>query len=177
MEKTIVKDRIARQVIDYYIANPPSVEQISHTQIVASYTRAIAFGEGMDEKNVNLHETAAWLHDIGCPNARRIYDNSLPVHQQDEGRKLVKEWLQNIDGLTMEEKQWLTNVVGTHHQLKYAQSLHFEPLFEADLIVNLIEGYYSMDKADDFYKKMMMTPTGRELFHQLFLSETDISRQ
>lgn len=171
MNYSILKDEIARKVIDFYAANPPVWEQIIHTQAVASYARLIAAGEGMDEKQVNLHEIAAWLHDIGCPAARKLYGNSQPVHQQTEGEKLAVEWLAPIKELPESEKQWLAKVVGTHHEQHAAHSLHFEPLFEADLIVNLIEGYYAMEKAPSLYEKMVTTATGKALFEEIILNQ------
>lgn len=163
-----LKDSIIRRVVDYYIDNPPVYEQIVHTQAVASYTRLIAVGEGDDAHRTDLLEIAAWLHDIGCPDARRIYGDSRPLHQQEIGCRLSSEWLAAIDGLTPEEKSWLSSVVGSHHQLTAARKLHFEPLFEADLIVNLIEGYYDKAKAADYFDTMMTTTTGKTLYCRLF---------
>lgn len=169
-DKTRLKDRIARRVTEFYIANPPALEQITHTQTVAAYTRLIAVGEGWTDDRLELVETAAWLHDIGCPASRRLYGNSLPVHQQEEGRRLVEEWLHDEVRLAEDEKGWLAAVVGGHHRFDAAHGLHFEPLFEADLIVNMAEGYYQLSQAAHFYDKMLVTATGRALFHSLFLS-------
>ncbi len=168
-DKTRLKDRLAWRVTDFYIANPPALEQITHTQAVAAYTRLIATGEGWEGGQIELVEMAAWLHDIGCPAARRLYGDSLPVHQQEEGRKLAEEWLRDEGGLTEEEKGWLADVVGSHHRMDTARKLHFEPLFEADLIVNMAEGYYQLSQAAHFYKKMVTTRTGRSFFKALFL--------
>lgn len=168
-EKMKLKDQLARRVTEYYIACPPALEQITHTQLVAAYTRLIAAGEGWEGDRLELMEAAAWLHDIGCPVARRLYGNSLPVHQQEEGRKLVEEWLRDEPGWTEEEKQWLAAVVGGHHRFDAARELHFEPLFEADLVVNLAEGYYQLSQAGHFYDRMVTTETGRALFRGLFL--------
>lgn len=168
---TSVKDAVARRVVDFYAGKAPVWEQIVHTQAVASYTRLIAVGEGLDEDRVDLLETAAWLHDIGCPSARELYGNSQPVHQQEEGRKLAGAWLESVPGLTADEKEWLAEVVAHHHQFASARELHFEPLFEADLIVNLTEGYYELKKAPHFYDKFVVTATGRRLFEEIILSQ------
>lgn len=104
LDKIELKDCISRRVTEYYVANPPAAEQITHTQSVAAYTRLIAAGEGWEYGRVELVEMAAWLHDIGCPVARKLYGNSLPVHQQEEGRKLVAGWLREEPRLSEEEK-------------------------------------------------------------------------
>lgn len=166
-----IKYLIAKKVTDYYIENKPSIEQIQHTQTVVAYTQLIATSEGIEGHQLDLLEIAAWLHDIGCPNARKLYGNSLPVHQQTEGKKLTAIWLKDMSELTEDEKSWLAEVVGTHHQFKPAHELHFEPLFEADIIVNLIEGYYQKDKAPHLFETMITTISGKELFNNLFLKE------
>lgn len=160
---------ISKRVTEYYIANPPAISQIQHTQTVAAYTRLIAAAEGIEGHQLDLMEAAAWLHDVGCPNARKKYGNALPVHQQDEGRALVHDWLNDADYLTNDEKQWLADVVGTHHQPKSALTLHFEPLLEADAIVNLIEGNHRPEQAQSIYNGWFTTHYGKQLFQKLFL--------
>lgn len=175
------KDIIAQRVVKYYTANPPVATQIAHTMAVAGYTRLIASAMGLSRHDCDLHEASAWLHDIGCPDAIRHYGNSLPAHQQQEGERIVNEWM-NENGannfpqwdivqnaLTANEKQWLAKVVGSHHQHHSAKELHFEPLFEADLIVNIQEGYYGRNQAQHYYDKMLLTDAGRKLYKALIL--------
>lgn len=163
----LINDAIAEIVIEYYSKYPQMREDILHTQEVVTFTRLIAVNEGLDEHQTALMEAAAWLHDIGCPEAKIECGNSLPANQQRVGRIVTNDLLINVSGLTAEEKTWLADVVGTHHQHQSAIDLHFEPLFEADLIVNLLSGYYSMDKATHFYDKMMLTESGKRLFKVL----------
>ena len=164
------KDSIAKKVIDYYATTPPVNEQIVHTQAVASYTRLIAAEEGCKTEQITILEAAAWLHDIGCPNARLIHGNSRPLYQQEEGEKLVDEWLKNVSEITADEKEWLAQVVGHHHQQPSALELHFEPFYDADLIVNVWEGYYPIEKASD-YQKLLCTESGRYFFNLFFLKK------
>jgi hypothetical protein len=166
-------DRIAANVITYYAKN--DVQQIAHTQCVVSYTHLIASADNRQQHNNELLECAAWLHDIGCPSAKKKYGNSKPEHQMSEGRIIAPQILAKENALNDQEKKWITDVVGTHHQLRSALELHFEPLFEADLIVNLLEGYYPMTQAETFLK-MVHTPMGRKLYCQLtnlLLEETN----
>ena len=70
----------------------------------------------------------------------------------------------------------------SHHQFEAAKRLGFEPLFEADLAVNLLEGYYPRERAGELCEKLVTTAAGRELFHLLFgccseCAETDADRQ
>ena len=159
------KDRIAKKVVEYYAKfKALKREDVLHTQEVVAYTRMIASGEGWDDKKTALIEMAAWLHDIGCPRSKEIYGNSLPVNQQNAGREVACELLADVDELSSDEKSWLENVVGTHHQYPKAVEYDFLPLFEADLIVNVLSGYHPKEKAGHLYNTMMTTHTGRILF-------------
>ena len=167
----LINDTIAETAIAYYSQYPQMREDILHTQEVASFARLIAVNEGLTERQSELIEAAAWLHDIGCPRAKEECGNSLPANQQRVGRVVTEELLRDTNILTLDEKKWLADVVGTHHQFQSAIDLHFEPLFEADLIVNLLSGYYTMDKAPTFYKNMMTTESGKHLFKTLIKFE------
>ena len=171
-----VKDNFIRRVVDYYAYHGSGPEEIIHTQAVAQYTRLIAVADRRDPLAIDLLELAGWLHDIGCPVARRLYGNCRPVNQQHEGRLIVNEWLKDENWLSAAEKSWLSEVVGTHHQLKSAKELHFEPLFEADLIVNLTEGYYNRKQAVIYYERLMTTDYGKVLFQQLFPEDYSVIR-
>lgn len=163
-------DNIAEMVVRYYAQFPElKRDDVLHTQEVVSYTRMIAVGEEMTDKKVALLEIAAWLHDIGCPRSKELYGNSLPVNQQNVGREVTLELLEPINELTHNEKQWLADVVGTHHQYPKAVELDFLPLFEADMIVNCLSEYHSKEKHQHLLNTMIKTATGRELFRLMVL--------
>ncbi|MFI3283010.1 MAG: HD domain-containing protein [Rikenellaceae bacterium] len=163
-----MKDLIANITINYYSRFPELMrEDILHTQEVVCYTRLIAVGEQIPSLEIDLLEAAAWLHDIGCPRSKEIYGNSLPENQQSVGRNVAADLLSKVDVLNDQEKQWIVDVVGAHHQFSKVQELGFAPLFEADLIVNILSGYHPREKAEMLYNSMMVTQTGRQLFKTL----------
>ncbi len=163
-----MKDQIAKLVIEYYSRYPEDMRNdILHTQEVVCYTRLIALEEKIPEFEIELLECAAWLHDIGCPRSKQIYGNSLPANQQHVGRIVCEEILKQVDELCETEKKWLEDVVGNHHQLNKSHELGFAPLFEADLIVNILSGYHPREKSDMLYKTMISTESGRNLFNLL----------
>ena len=160
-----IDDKAAKMMVDYYAEYSSSMrEDILHTQEVVAYTRMIAVGENMSQRAVEMQCVAACFHDIGCPLSRERYGNSLPVNQQKVGAEVASRLLETMDCLTDDEKSWVTKVVGTHHQYRYAKELHFEPLFEADLIANLLSGYFAKEKAEHLFSKMMTTNAGKSLF-------------
>ncbi len=163
-----MKDLIANIVIDYYSQYPDLMrEDIQHTQEVVSYTRLIAVGENIPDLEIEMLEAAAWMHDIGCPRSKEIYGNSLPENQQRVGKIVATDLLQNIESLSDDERCWIADVVASHHQFSKVEELGFAPLFEADLIVNILSGYHPIDKAQQLYTAMMRTTTGKKLFRTL----------
>ncbi|MFR9603208.1 MAG: HD domain-containing protein [Rikenellaceae bacterium] len=163
-----MKDLIANIVIKYYSHYPQSMrEDILHTQEVVSYTRLIALGENVPTIEIELLEAAAWLHDIGCPRSKEIYGNSLPENQQSVGRVVASDLIAPVEELNDAEKSWLVDVVGTHHVFSRVQEMGFTPLFEADLIVNILSGYHPREKAQHLFDTMMRSETGKELFKLL----------
>ncbi len=158
--------RINWRMMKLFAAEDPA--QIAHTQSVHDYTRVLAARSGCAERRIALLELAAILHDIGCPAARAKYGDSKPPHQEQEGARIVAEWLRECPELNEDEKTFIEEAVGSHHQFAEAKRLGFEPLFEADLAVNLLEGYYPRERAGELCEKLVTTAAGRELFHLLF---------
>ncbi len=163
-----MNELIANLVIEYYSRFPDSTRaDILHTQEVACYTHLIAVGERVPTIEVELLVAAAWLHDIGCPRSKEIYGNSLPENQERVGRNVAAKLLDEVESLSDVEKGWIVDVVGAHHQFSKVEELGFTPLFEADLIVNILSGYYPRSNAKLLYNKMMRSETGKKLFHTL----------
>ncbi len=161
-----VLQEVRLMVLRYFSQEDKS--QISHTIQVASLTVLIADSLDISNREKSLLEIAAWLHDIGCPQSMKMYGNTRPVNQEKEGCLVASHLLKSIEGLTDQEKTWLVNVVGHHHQVPEAKSLHFEALNDADLIINLLEGYYSWESRNSLSKRLL-TAKGREFFDALDL--------
>ncbi len=162
-------EKLSRRVVAYYAEHAKDRhDDIQHTQEVASYTQLIASGESLTPSQVEMQLAAAWLHDIGCPRSKELYGNSLPLNQQSVGRVVAAALLAEMGDLFSEsECEWLVEVVGRHHQAGDVEGYNFRPLFEADLIVNLLSGYHSADKAPMLYNSLMKSESGRELFREL----------
>lgn len=154
-----------RTVALYAAENP---DQIAHTQAVVDYAARIAEMEGLPDRRRFLIRVAALLHDVGCPAARAKYGSSAAPHQETEGRRIVVEWLAGSTDFSPEEAAFLADVVGSHHHADAAKRLGFEPLFEADLIVNLLENYYDRSKAAFYRDRLVSTASGRRLLNLVF---------
>lgn len=160
--------QLHKEVIEYFASTDMS--QIGHTEAVHNFAQLIATLERCDEKQQAMIEMAALLHDIGCPNAKAKYGNTNPPNQEKEGKPKAQEVLAKYK-MAEADKELLAEVVGMHHHLKEVQKLGFGILAEADMIVNLIEGYYHLDQAAVFYENYMQTKSGRDLYRNMFLKD------
>lgn len=167
MTKKLFKEKWIKRIFDYYRKLDPS--QIPHTQSVIKYTIKICNAINVDEERTNKLLIAAAAHDIGCPISKKKYGDTSPDHQQTEGRLIVQQWLQDETTLTTFEKEWVAQVVGTHHQRPSAINFHFEELFDADLIVNTLEEEEISQKRLTDRESRMITAAGKQFYRHLFL--------
>ena len=157
---------IHKEVVEYFAATDMS--QIGHTEAVHNFAQLLGKLEGYDEHRQAIIEISALLHDIGCPNAKEKYGNTNAPNQEKEGKPKAAELLAKYD-ITAEDKALIADVVGVHHHIKQLQEMGFELLAEADLIVNLLEGYYKMEQAQNLYETCVTSVSGKELFKNMFL--------
>ena len=162
-------DKITLRVMELFAEEDAT--QIAHTQCVAHYTQILAKMEKCSQEQTETLVAAAWLHDVGCPSARAKYGNSLPINQQTEGERIVNEWAEDYQEWSSERWTLISKIVGFHHQYQKMKELHAEVLYEADLIVNLFEGYYPLDNAHHYYNTIVTTDSGKLLFEMLFFKE------
>lgn len=158
--------QLHKEVIEYFAATDMS--QIGHTEAVHNFAQLIASLERCDEHKQAMIEMSALLHDIGCPNAKIKYGNTNAPNQEKEGKPKAEEILAKYS-MPEEDKTLLAEVVGKHHHLKEVQALGFAILAEADLIVNLLEGYYNLGQAAHLFDSFMVTKSGRDLYRNMFL--------
>lgn len=166
MEKLVTQ--LHKEVIEYFAAT--DITQIGHTEAVHNFAQLLAKLEGYDTYRQGMIEMAALLHDIGCPNAKAKYGNSNPPNQEKEGKPVAIEFLAKYP-LPQRDKDTLAEVVGVHHHLNILKEMGFEILAEADLIVNLLEGYYKPEQAENLYHTFVSTKSGKELVWNMFLKK------
>ncbi len=160
--------QLHKEVIEYFAST--DLSQIGHTETVHNFAQLIASLEKCDDKKQHLIEMAALLHDIGCPSAQEKYGNTNAPNQEKEGKAIAKEILKKYT-LDETDKTLIAEVVGFHHNQKKLQEVGFEILAEADLIVNLLEGYFKIEQAPKLFEQLVSTKSGKELFWNMFLKK------
>ncbi len=142
------------------------VSLIARTLQVQGYTRMIAVAGCPDFRRVGLLEIAALLHGVVCPPARVRSAEALP-YREKEGETAARRWLADYPGLNAAEVSFIARAAGAHRQYKTARRLGFEPLFEAVLAVDFLEGREPCEQLPEC-RKMVTTVAGRSLFETLF---------
>jgi hypothetical protein len=141
--------------------------RIGHALQVAGYARELLAYIDADE---TVTMSAAYLHDIGIPEAERKYGSCAGPYQEREGPPVAREIL---DGLGAPEDLVTTvcALIGSHHTPAAFDSPEFRILWDADALVNLAEVLpaKSPDKIRAILEKCMATEPGFRRAITLFL--------
>jgi hypothetical protein len=144
------------------------VRRINHALKVYSFASAISRSEKLSQRDIDLIEMAALLHDIGIPEAEKKYNSCAGKYQELEGPPVARIILSkcNVDPDRIERICYL---IGNHHTYSKIDQIDFQILVEADFLVNIFED--EMDKAaiQSVRKKYFKTGTGKKIFENMFL--------
>ena len=130
--KELLKDRVALEMKRYFAKD---FKRIGHASKVARYAEKIAQEEKGDPAVVL---SAAYLHDIGIPEAERKYGSCSGKLQEQEGPPVARKILAEL----IEDGRLLDNVcelIGVHHTPNALDKAEFRILWDADALVNLAE--------------------------------------
>ncbi len=157
--KDALKDRVAIAMKEYF---GKDFKRIGHAMRVARYAERI----GKKEKgDMAVILTAAYLHDIGIREAEKKRNSSAPGCHEKEGPPIARDILKRLGapgGLTDE----VCEIVGRHHHPRDKETFNFKAVYDADMIVNLIEKNdekpVGRERLEKIIGKTLLTKTGRE---------------
>lgn len=96
----------------------------------------------LDAATILCARLCAVLHDIGIQQAERVHGSSAARFQELEGPPIARKILTQLSA-----PDWLVDrvchVVGHHHTASAVDGADFQLLWEADLLVNLVEDGFS----------------------------------
>lgn len=151
------------------------IRRISHAYKVMYYTSAMLDGEFPDDSSTDHGSTrltatlAAALHDIGIQQAERKHGSSAGPYQELEGPPIAREILESLS-LPAEVVDRVCYLVGHHHTRDAIDGPDFQILWEADLIVNLLEeNIADPTTLRTAIGRNMLSPTGKKLAEGLFI--------
>lgn len=129
-KEDLLKDRVAIEMKRYLKSD---FKRIGHATRVARYAERI----GKNERgNLAVILSAAYLHDIGIPEAERKHGSSAPEYQEKEGPPIARSILNKLKA-NEDLVDEVCDIVGHHHHPGPDESLNFKVVFDADLIANL----------------------------------------
>ncbi len=117
---------------------------------------------------------AAYLHDIGIPEAERKHGSSAGNYQEIEGPPIAKEILASLDadGPLVDA---VAEIVGNHHTSGAIDSTEFRIIWDADALVNfagVLQGK-SETHIESVLQGHMVTEAGYRMARKIFLQDTE----
>ena len=141
--------------------------RIDHALKVASYAeQMLAFIEA----DAVVAMSAAYLHDIGIPEAERVHGSSAGNWQEIEGPPVARRILRQLEA-EPELIERVATLVGCHHTPNGDNSAEFRTLWDADALVNFqaIAEEKSREQMEVIINNHMMTEPGFRMAQNLFL--------
>jgi hypothetical protein len=158
-KEDLLKDRVAIEMKRYFKSD---FKRIGHATRVARYAERIG---KIERGNLAVILSAAYLHDIGIPEAERKHGSSASEYQEKEGPPIAREILIKLKA-NEDLVDEVCDIVGHHHHPGPDESLNFKVVFDADLIANLEDNIkdkpMETEKLSEIIEKNFMTAGGKK---------------
>lgn len=142
-------------------------KRINHFMKVYAFAGLIGRKEGISDRELDILEAAAVLHDIGIHNAEMLHGSSDGKYQELEGPGVAADILSAL-GADDEFIGKVCNMVGRHHTYTGIDSLSLQILIEADFLVNIFEDGMSDTAIASVKEKIFRTAEGTRLFEEMY---------
>ena len=142
-------------------------KRINHFMKVYAFAGLIGRKEGFSDRELDILEAAAVLHDIGIHNAEMLHGSSDGKYQELEGPGVAADILSAL-GADNEFIGKVCNMVGRHHTYTGIDSLSLQILIEADFLVNIFEDGMSDTAIASVKEKIFRTAEGTRLLEEMY---------
>ena len=117
---------------------------------------------------------AAYLHDIGIPEAERKHGSSSGRWQEIEGPPIAREILANL-GAGEAVTDQVAAIVASHHTRYGVDSPEFRVIWDADALVNFAEVLPAKSEAqvESILQGHMVTEPGFRIARRIFIRDTE----
>lgn len=151
-------------MIDLYSGD---AKRIQHFCKVHSYAKLIAETEKVDDRTLLIIETAALTHDIGIHTCEEKYGSCGGKLQEKEGPAIAKKLLSKL-GFDTEISDRVQYLIARHHTYDDINSIDYQILLEADLLVNMMENNLPRQTVENAYNKIFSTSCGKRICKNMF---------
>jgi len=165
-QQNLLKDRVAIEMKRYFKSD---FKRISHATRTARHAERI----GQDESGANLAVilVAAYLHDIGIPEALRKHNDASAKYHQAEGPAVAETILTKL-GAQQRLIDEVCAIIGRHHHPDSDASTNFKVVYDADRISNIEDQNKVKMQEPAEIKKMIdsafLTESGRQEARKTF---------
>lgn len=142
-------------------------KRINHFMKVYAFAGLIGRKEDISDRELDILEAAAVLHDIGIHNAEMLHGSSDGKYQELEGPGVAADILSAL-GADDEFIGKVCNMVGRHHTYTGIDSLSLQILIEADFLVNIFEDGMSDTAIASVKEKIFRTAEGTRLLEEMY---------
>lgn len=164
------KEEVILKMIEFEKGCP---KRIQHFLKVYEFAHIIASAENMSEKERELLEIAAIVHDIGIRPSKEKYGYCNGKTQETEGPFYARELFSDFEELTEEFVERICYLIAHHHTYNNVDGLDYRILIEADFLVNAYEDELDEEAILSARKRIFRTKAGTELLNTMF----DISEE
>ena len=162
IQKTI--NNVLTKMIAYSDGNK---HDIAHFLKVFTYAKMIGEMENLSERQQEILEIAAVIHDISCPFCREKYGNTNGSNQEKESPELVDDFLKDMK-IDPEMKSRINYLVSHHHTYTNVDGMDYRILLEADFLVNADESEMSETAILTARERVFKTNTGKKLLTSIY---------
>jgi len=147
-KEDLLKDRIAIEMKRYLKTD---FKRIGHATRVARYAEKI----GKEERgNMAVIFAAAYLHDIGIPEAEKKYNSSAAKYQEELGPPIAGSIMEKL-GAGEKLIEEVCDIVGHHHHPRAEESINFKVIYDADLIANIEDEHKKKSVDADWLERII----------------------
>lgn len=147
------------QMIAYFGSD---VRRINHALKVHAFAAMLGTQEGLSADEQQTLELSALLHDIGIPEAERIYHSTAGKYQELLGPPAARKIL-DLCAVPEPTQTRILYLIGNHHSYNKIDGTDFQLLVEADLLVNIFEDAVESLGAASVINQYFKTESGKKL--------------
>ncbi len=165
-KEDLLKDRVAIEMKRYFRSD---FKRIGHAVKVARYAEQIGKQE---VGNLAVILSAAYLHDIGLHEAEKKHGSTGAKFQELEGPPIARSIMENLKA-NPDLIDEVCDIIGHHHHPRDEETLNFQVVYDADLIVNLEEKQSenpgNIESLKNLIDNTFLTQSGRDSAKKVLL--------
>ncbi len=169
-KESLLKDRVAVAMKRYL---GKDFKRIGHAMRVSRYAEQI--GKAL-QANLAVVLSAAFLHDIGMPEAERHDVQTAPQMHAQKGPPIARQLLTEL-GARPELIEQVCDIIARHHEPPAHPTPEFACVYDADYLVNLEDSLKTTAQAISDWlahiEKSMFTTEGRRIARAVLASSSD----